>query len=115
MPMLTLTASGPLDHHSIEALLREQVARFAEPAAIWSRLYYDHAALDDTTLKIVGIQFHTLAAGTVRVGFDWVIQDGCSDICRPGNGFVELSFCACGAELQLEWKLPYRRDTADEF
>jgi len=115
MPMLTMTSETHLNQVSIEELVRSRVGDFVEAAALWARLYYEHAALHDESLRVHSFRFEDDFRGVVRVDFDWTIQDGCSDVCRDGTGYLELQFSASGTVLQLEWSRPERPGTADEF
>ena len=95
--------------------LRENAEACSDAAAIWARLHYGHAAYTDGTLAVESVEFSSNQTGKATMIFDWTFQDGCSDICREGTGYVEVSFSASNNQLELSWDWPERPSTADEF
>ncbi|MDA0806376.1 MAG: hypothetical protein O2983_01075 [Planctomycetota bacterium] len=99
----------------IEELLGDNVEACAEAAAIWARLHYGHASYVDESLAVKSVEFSSENSGTASLSFDWTFQDGCSDICREGDGYVDVEFSISNGQLNLTWSWPEQPSTADEF
>jgi len=99
----------------IRECLRENVEACSEAAAIWARLHYDHASYVDGSLSVKMVEFQSESNGKAALNFDWTLQDGCSDICREGDGYVEVEFSVSNGQLNLEWAWPEQPSTVDEF
>ncbi len=95
--------------------LGENVEACSEAASIWARLHYGHASYVDGSLSVKSVEFKSERSGKAALNFDWTFQDGCSDICREGDGYVDVAFSVSNSQLNLEWTWPEQPSTADEF
>ncbi len=100
---------------AITTCVEQNLEACAEAAAVWARLYYEHASYVEDSLSIRSITFTTDTSGTLSLDFDYTQQDGCSDIFREGSGHVEFQFHINNGQLELTWSLPVQPSTADEF
>tara|TARA_R110002072_G_scaffold303121_1_gene494521 strand:+ start:39851 stop:40222 length:372 start_codon:yes stop_codon:yes gene_type:complete len=99
----------------IEELLGNHVEACAEAASIWARLHYGHASYVDGSLAVKSVKFSSENSGIASLGFEWTFQDGCSDICREGDGYVDVTFSVSNGQLNLAWTWPEQASTVDEF
>ena len=99
----------------IRECLRENVETCSEAASIWARLHYGHASYVDGSLSVKSVVFQSVSNGKAALNFDWTFQDGCSDICREGDGYVEVEFSVSNGQLNLDWAWPEQPSTVDEF
>ncbi len=114
--LIQLSLSGsPPDESGIAACVEQNLDAFATAASLWARLYYEHAAYVENSLSIRDITIRVETEGTLSLNFDYIQQDGCSDICRDGNGHVDFQFQINNDQLNLTWSLPERPSTVDEF
>ena len=104
-----------VDESAITECIEQNLESCAEAAAVWARLYYEHASYVENSLEIRSINFTTDASGRLSLNFDYTQQDGCSDIYREGSGHVEFQFQINNSQLELTWSLPVQPSTADEF
>ncbi|MBI1311781.1 hypothetical protein GC176_10860 [bacterium] len=111
---LPLGDSSP-DRSGIAACVERNFDACATAASLWARLHYEHAAYVENSLSIRDISFRSETEGSLSLNFDWLQQDGCSDICRDGRGHVDFQFRISNEQLELTWSLPERPGTADEF
>ena len=105
----------PRDRDGIAACIEQNIDACATAASLWARLHYEHASYIENSLSIRDIRFRSETDGDVSLNFDWLQQDGCSDICRDGSGHVDFRFRIDADHLELTWSLPERPSTADEF
>lgn len=87
----------------------------AEAAAVWARFHYGNAAYVDGTLAVQSVDAESADSGRATMRFDWTFQDGCSDICREGSGYVEFTYTILADTLRLDWVWPEQPSTVDEF
>lgn len=87
----------------------------SEAATVWARFHYGHAAYVDGTLAVQSVDAVSADSGKATMGFDWTFQDGCSDICREGSGYVEFTYTVLADMLRLDWAWPEQPSTVDEF
>lgn len=99
----------------VQECLAANTQAFAEAASVWARLHYGHAAYVDGTLAVKSVDGVTARSGRAAMSFDWISQDGCSDICREGSGYVEFSYAVEGDVLKVDWAWPDQPSTVDEF
>lgn len=107
--------SAELVRSRIEDCLHDNVEVCSEAASIWARLHYGHAAYVDGSLAVKSVEFLSDDVGKASLSFDWTFQDGCSDVCRDGDGFVEVKFSVADDQLNLAWTWPEQPSTADEL
>ena len=106
---------SPPDEFGIANCVGRNLDAFATAASLWARLHYEHAAYVENSLTIRDIIFRSETEGTLSLNFNWLQQDGCSDICHNGKGHVDFQFQINNAQLTLTWSIPERPSTADEL
>jgi len=104
-----------LPRSRVKLSVGQNLDAFATAASVWARLHYEHAAYVENSLTIRDITFRSETEGTLSLNFDYTQQDGCSDICRDGQGHVDFQFQINNDQVTLTWSLPERPSTADEL
>lgn len=104
-----------VERSRIRECLSDKAEACSEAASIWARLYYVHAAYVDGSLAVQSFELSSSGAGKASMSFSWTFQDGCSDICREGDGYVDFEFSISDGQLNLVWAWPEQASTADEF
>ena len=104
-----------VERSRIRECLSDNAEACSEAASIWARLHYGHAAYVDGSLAVQSLELSSNGAGKVSMSFGWTFQDGCSDICREGDGYVDFEFSIFDGQLNLVWAWPEQASTADEF
>ncbi|MHC4877663.1 MAG: hypothetical protein ACYTGL_14300 [Planctomycetota bacterium] len=119
VPVLGESNEGIEPSEWIRNLVEQQISNsacdFETAAAVWARLYYEHASYVENSLGVRSVSFATDTSGTLSLDFDYTQQDGCSDIFREGSGHVEFQFHINNGQLELTWSLPIQPSTADEL
>ena len=111
----SVEGSAELVRSRIEECLHDNVEACSEAASIWARLHYGHASYVDGSMAVKSVDFSSGKSGKASLSFDWTFQDGCSDVCRDGDGHVEVEFSVADNQLNLAWIWPEQPSTADEL
>lgn len=99
----------------VEQTLIENVGAYYEAASVWARFHYGHAACLEQSMSVKDVTFVKDDEGRFRLTFDWTFQDGCSDVCHEGDGYVEMTFSVLSDALKVNWQWPEQPSTADEL
>ena len=116
---IVIPLKDPGESEPTQAQIRDclagNVEACCEAASIWARLHYGHASYVDGSLAVKSVEFSSASSGKAALSFDWTFQDGCSDICREGDGYVDVEFSVLNGQLNLKWVWPEQASTVDEF